>query len=127
MRPVRRPPLRVWLWTAVTLVVAAVAVLLWRTSDAEATSSTTASAVTVPDEAPAADVSEAWTSSTGPAPRQVVASGRALVTDEHGVALLDPGTGEEAWHYRRSNAVLCDATAVDGVVIVAFRTTSRCN
>jgi outer membrane protein assembly factor BamB len=117
----------VWVWTAVTLVVAAVAVLLWRTSDAEATSSTTASAVTVPDEAPAADLSETWTSSTGPAPRQVVASGRVLVTDEHGVALLDPGTGEEAWHYRRSNAVLCDATAVDGVVIAAFRTTSRCN
>jgi outer membrane protein assembly factor BamB len=123
----RRPPLRVWLWTAVTLVVAAVAVLLWRTSDAAATSSTTATAVTVPDEAPAAELSEAWTTATGPAPRRVVESGRVLVTDEHGLAMLDAGTGEEAWHYRRGNAQLCDATATNGVVIAVFRTTGRCN
>jgi len=124
---VRRPPLRVWVWTAVTLVVAAVAVLLWRTSDAAATSSTTATAVPVPDEAPAATVSQAWSSPTGPASRQVVESGRVLVTDLHGLAMVDPATGDEAWHYRRSNARLCDATAVDGVVIAVFRTTSRCN
>jgi outer membrane protein assembly factor BamB len=57
----------------------------------------------------------------------VVESGRVLVTDEHGLAMLDADTGEEAWHYRRSNAVLCDATAVNGKVIAVFRTTSRCN
>jgi outer membrane protein assembly factor BamB len=127
MRPVRRPPLRVWLWTAVTLVVAAVAVLLWRTSDAAATSSTTATAVTVPDEAPATEVSRAWSAATGPAPREVVEGGRVLVTDEHGLAMLDAATGEEAWHYRRSNARLCDATATNGVVIAVFRTTGRCD
>jgi hypothetical protein len=108
-------------------VVAAVAVLLWRTSDAAATSSTTASAATVPDGAPAAAVSQAWSSPTGPAPRRVMESGRVLVTDEHGLAMLDPSTGQEAWHYRRSNAILCDATATNGVVIAVFRTTSRCN
>ena len=127
MSPRRRPPLRVWVWTAATLVVAAVAVLLWRTSDAAATSSTTASAAAVPDESPAAQVAEAWSSPTGPAPRRVVESGRVLVTDAHGLAMVDAATGEEAWHYRRSNATLCDATAVNGVVIAAFRTTSRCN
>jgi outer membrane protein assembly factor BamB len=115
------------LWTAATLVVAAVAVLLWRTSDAAATSSTTAAPASVPDEAPAASVAQEWSSTTGPAPRRVVESGRVLVTDEHGVAMLDATTGEEAWHYRRSNAQLCDATAVNGVVIAVFRTTSRCN
>jgi hypothetical protein len=125
--PWRGPKLRVWVWTAATLVVAAVAVLLWRTSDAAATSSTTASAATVPDGAPAAAVSQAWSSPTGPAPRRVVESGRVLVTDEHGLAMLDPSTGQEAWHYRRSNAILCDATATNGVVIAVFRTTSRCN
>jgi hypothetical protein len=104
-----------------------VAVLLWRTSDAAATSSTTASAATVPDGAPAAAVSQAWSSPTGPAPRRVVESGRVLVTGEHGLAMLDPSTGQEAWHYRRSNATLCDATATNGVVIAVFRTTSRCN
>jgi outer membrane protein assembly factor BamB len=122
-----RPPLRIWVWTAVTLVVAAVAVLLWRTSDAAATSSTTAAPAAVPDSTPAAAISQAWASPTGPGPRRVVESGRVLVTDEHGLALLDAATGEEAWHYRRSNATLCDATAVDGRVIAVFRTTSRCN
>jgi outer membrane protein assembly factor BamB len=127
MSPGRRPPLRVWVWTAVTLVVAAVAVLLWRTSDVAATSSTTTTATTVPDEGPAAQVSQAWSAATGPAQRRVVESGRVLVTDEHGLAMVDAGTGDEGWHYRRSNATLCDATAVDGLVIAAFRTSSRCN
>jgi len=123
----RRPPLRIWLWTAVTLVVAAVAVLLWRTSDAAATSSTTTTAAAAAGGAPAAEVSQAWSAATGPAPRRAVESGRVLVTDEHGLAMVDAATGEEAWHYRRSNATLCDATAVNGVVIAVFRTTSRCN
>src|SRR3954454_21900324 len=118
---------RNWVWAAVTLVVAAVAVFLWRTSDAAATSSTTAAAATVPDGAPAAVVSQAWSSPTDSAARRVVASGRGLVTDQHGLAMLDATTGEESWHYRRSNATLCDATAVNGVVIAVFRTTSRCN
>jgi outer membrane protein assembly factor BamB len=118
---------RNWVWTAATLVVAAVAVLLWRTSDAAATSSTTASPATVPAEGPAAEVSRAWSSATGPAAGPVVESGRVLVTDEHGVAMLDADTGEEAWHYRRSNARLCDATATNGVVVAVFRTVSRCN
>ncbi|WP_369135576.1 PQQ-binding-like beta-propeller repeat protein [Modestobacter sp. I12A-02662] len=123
----RRPPLRIWVWTAVTLVVAAVAVVLWRTSDVVATSTTTAAAPTVPDAAPADELAPAWTASTTDGPRRVVEGGRVLVTDEHGVAMLDAGTGTEAWHYRRSNATLCDATAVDGVVIAVFRTTGRCN
>ena len=125
--PTRRPPVRIWVWTAVTLLVAAVAVLSWQTSDAAATSSTTAAAAQVPDAAVAAQVSAVWASPTGPAPRRVVESGRVLVTDEHGVAMVDASTGAEAWHYRRSNARLCDATAVDGVVVAVFRTTSRCN
>ena len=123
----RRVPRRIWVWTAATLVVVAVAVLLWRTSDAAATSSTTADAARPPEGAVAAAVSAVWSQPTGPAPRRVVESGRVLVTDEHGLAMRDAGTGDEAWHYRRSNAELCDATAVDGVVIAVFRTTSRCN
>lgn len=127
MTLVCRPPLRVWVWAAATLVVAAAVVLLWRTSDVAATSRTTAAPAAVPDETPAAELAQAWSAATGPAPRQPVESGRVLVTDEHGVAMLDAATGDEAWHYRRANATLCDATAVDGVVVVAFRTTGRCN
>ncbi len=125
--PARRPPRRVWIWTAVTLVVAAVAVSLWRTSDVVATSRTTAPPATVPDEAPAAELTQVWSVATSEGPRRAVEGGRVLVTDEHGVAMLDAVTGEEAWHYRRDNATLCDATAIGGNVITAFRTTGRCN
>ncbi|MGY1838314.1 MULTISPECIES: outer membrane protein assembly factor BamB family protein [unclassified Modestobacter] len=126
-RVTSRPPLRVWVWTAAALVVAAVAVSLWLTSDVAATSSTTAPPASVADQAPAGTLAAAWSAPTGAESGRVVESGRVLVTDEHGVAMVDPATGSEAWHYRRSNAQLCDATAVDGLVIVAFRTASRCN
>ena len=127
-RPRRLPPLRIWVWTAVTLVVAAVAVLLWRTSDAAATSSTTAVAVPdVPAVEPVGDLTEAWSAAVTPDADRVAQSGRVLVTDEHGLAMVDPATGEEAWHYRRSNATLCDATAVDGNVVAVFRGTGRCD
>ncbi|MGY1857926.1 outer membrane protein assembly factor BamB family protein [Modestobacter sp. SYSU DS0290] len=122
-----RLPLRVWLWTAATLVVAAVAVSLWLTSDVAATSSTTAPPPAVADQAPAGALSVAWSAQSGPGASRPVETGRVLVTDQHGVAMVDPATGDEAWHYRRANAHLCDAAAVDGVVIVAFRTTDRCN
>jgi outer membrane protein assembly factor BamB len=41
--------------------------------------------------------------------------------------MLDPATGDEAWHYTRSNARLCGATAVDQLVVVLFSTGGRCN
>jgi len=127
-RPRRLPPLRIWVWTAATLVVAAVAVLLWRTSDAAATSSTTAAAVPdAPAAEPAGDLGEAWSAEVTPDADRVTQGGRVLVTDEHGLAMVDPATGEEAWHYRRSNATLCDATAVDGNVVAVFRGTGRCD
>ena len=124
----RRPPLRIWVWTAATLVVVAVAVLLWRTSDAAATSSTTAGAApAVPAAAPADELTQAWSAPLAPDPGPGVQSDRVLVTDEHGLAMVDPATGVEAWHYRRSNATLCDATAVDGNVVAVFRGTGRCD
>ncbi|GAB4080320.1 PQQ-binding-like beta-propeller repeat protein [Modestobacter muralis] len=127
-RPRRLPPLRIWVWTAVTLVVAAVAVLLWRTSDAAATSSTTAAAAPdVPASDLAAELTTAWSAAVTPPADRVVQDGRVLVTDEHGLAMVDPATGQEAWHYRRADATLCDATAVDGNVVAVFRGTGRCD
>src|ERR1700712_828631 len=78
--PVRRPPLRIWVWTAGTLVVAAGAVRLWPASDAAAPSSTTTSAASAPTGAPAAEVSAAWTSATTPSSPGVMEGGRGLVT-----------------------------------------------
>jgi outer membrane protein assembly factor BamB len=127
-RAPRRPPLRVVLWTAATLALALVAALLWRTSDAAATSSTTAPAPAAVEGRPADRLQQVWSAaSSSPAPRRVVESGRVLVTGPHGVSLRDPLTGAEAWHHTRANARLCDATAVDGVVVAVFRTAGRCD
>ncbi len=123
-----RPPLRVWVWAAATLALVVVATLLWRGSSVAATDSTTAPEPAVPDDAPAAQLTQAWSAGAGtPLPRRVVESGRVLVPDEHGVTALDGATGEEAWHYRRADARLCDVTAVNGLVVAVFRTADRCD
>ncbi|MGY1641301.1 PQQ-binding-like beta-propeller repeat protein [Geodermatophilus sp. SYSU D00703] len=130
MPPLRRPPLRVWGWTAATLALVVVAALLWRGSDAAATDSTTAAPAGVPDGTPAGAVSTAWTAPTrtsGTVPHATVHGGRVLVADAHGVRALDVATGTEGWHYTRANAQLCDWTAVGSVVVAVFRTEDRCD
>ena len=126
-----RPPARVWAWAAATVVLVVVVALLWRSSDAAATSSTTTTAPAVPAGPPDDRLEPAWSASSapasGPAPRRVVESGRVLTTSASGVAMRDALTGQEAWHYSRDNARLCDATAVDGVVVAVFRTAGRCD
>ncbi|MGY1740729.1 MULTISPECIES: outer membrane protein assembly factor BamB family protein [unclassified Blastococcus] len=104
-----------------------VAALLWRGSDAAATESTTAAPADVPEGAPAGAVSAAWSAEGGPLPEALVQAGRVLVGEAHGVRALDAVTGEEAWHYTRSNARLCDLTAVDGRAVAVFATAGRCD
>jgi outer membrane protein assembly factor BamB len=123
----RRPPLRVWVWTAGTLALVVVAALLWRGSDAAATESTTAAPAGVPTGTPADAVSEVWSVPGDPLPGSVVESGRVLVGSRHGVRALEPATGEEAWHYTRANAQLCGLTATNGVAVAVFRTEDRCD
>jgi outer membrane protein assembly factor BamB len=121
-----RPPLRVGVWTAATLALALVAVLLWRNSDAAATRSTTAAPAAVPEGTAAEAVSLAWADGA-PAAGDVVEGGRVVLRSAHGVSVVDPSTGAEAWRYERSNARLCGATATDGVVVAVFRTEDRCD
>ena len=126
----RRPPLRVWIWTAATVVLAVVAVLLWRGSDAAATSSSTARAAPPVPGSPAATASQAWSVAAGPVPGAVVERNRVVVGSAHGVAALDPRTGREAWHYTRANARLCGVTAVDDLALAVFEVPSdrhRCD
>jgi len=123
----RRPPLRVWVWTAATLVLVVVATLLWRGSDAAATSRSTASPAADPTGSPAGELSPAWSRTASLLPEQVVAADRVIVGDRHGITALDPATGEQAWHYTRSNAVLCGLTATEGVAVAVFRTEVRCD
>ncbi len=120
-------PLRVWVWTAATVALLLVAALLWRGSDAAATVSTTAAPADVPTGTPAGAVSEVWSAEGGPLPEVVVSEGRVLVGSEHGVRALDPVTGDQAWHYTRSNARMCGLTAGDGVAVAVFATRDRCD
>jgi outer membrane protein assembly factor BamB len=116
----RRPPLRIGIWTAGALVLVVVLGLLWRISDARATSSTTAPAPAPITGSPAASLTQAWARSGQPMPEQVVASGRVIVGSRHGLTALDPATGREVWHYTRSNARLCGLTATDGVAVAVY-------
>src|SRR4051812_26030482 len=99
-----RPALRVWIWTAATVVLVVVGALLWRNSDAAATESTTATPAGVPSGTPAGAVSEAWSARGGPLPENVVESGRVLVGSGHAVPALDPRTGKKACHSTRATA-----------------------
>ncbi|RZU32976.1 PQQ-binding-like beta-propeller repeat protein [Blastococcus saxobsidens] len=121
------PPLRVWAWTVAALVLAVVATLLWRGSDAAATHSSTARPADVPPGAPAGVVSGAWSADGDLLPADVVEAGRVVVGSTRGIRALDPVSGEEAWRYRRDNAWLCGLTATDGVVVAVFRTEDRCD
>jgi outer membrane protein assembly factor BamB len=121
------PPLRVWVWIAATLALVVAAALLRRGSDAASTESTTAAPADVPPGPPAGAVSEAWSVPGDPLPEDVVEAGRVIVGSAHGVRALDAQTGEEAWHYTRSNARLCDVTATNGVAVAVFRTEDRCD
>jgi outer membrane protein assembly factor BamB len=120
----RRPPARVIVWAAATVVLLVVSTLLWRGSDAAATESTTASPADVPTGTPAGAVSENWSAEGEPT---AVAGGRVLVGSRHGVRALNPVTGEEAWHYTRSNARMCGLTATDGVAVAVFASADRCD
>jgi outer membrane protein assembly factor BamB len=43
------------------------------------------------------------------------------------VRALDPVTGEEAWHYTRSNARMCGLTVTNHVAVAVFSTAHRCD
>jgi outer membrane protein assembly factor BamB len=116
----RRPPLRILVWTAGALVLVVVLALLWRISDARATSSTTAARSGPITGTPDANLSEAWSAVGDPVPPQVVQDGRVIVGSRHGISALDPATGREVWHYTRSNARMCGLTATDGVIVAVY-------
>lgn len=127
MAAVSRPPLRVWIWAAVTVVLVVVAVLLWRNSQAAATDHTEAAPAAAPTGTPAGALSQRWSATGNPLPDDVVIGARVIVGSPHGFRALDASTGREAWRYERSNARLCGVTATDGVVVGVFRTANRCD
>jgi PQQ-like domain len=126
-RRLPRPPLRVWLWTAGAVVLVVVLALLWRVSDARATSSTTAAAPAPVTGSPGDSLTRAWTAAGSQVPEQVVQGGRVIVGSRHGMIALDPATGREVWHYTRSNARMCGLAATDGVAVAVFSEGGLCD
>ncbi|MBA2390061.1 MAG: PQQ-binding-like beta-propeller repeat protein [Geodermatophilaceae bacterium] len=120
---------RLLLWVAATVVGALLLGLHWMGSDYANTSLQTAGAepVQLIEADPASPVAAAWESATGPADAHPVEDFTVVVGERHGVRGIDPETGLERWHYLRSSALLCDWTAVDGVVVAVFRTDAGCD
>jgi outer membrane protein assembly factor BamB len=130
VRALRRPPLRVWVWTAAAVVVAVLLALLWRGSDAAATTSTTAAPAAPLTGSPAATVRPAWSADGDAVPGALVVRGRVLVGSAHGVRALDALTGRTAWSYERSNARLCGLAVADDHAVAVFEVaheTHRCD
>jgi outer membrane protein assembly factor BamB len=123
----RRPPLRAWLWTAGAVVVVVLLALLWQHSDARATSSTTAPAPAPVTGTPGSSLTRAWSVTADQVPEQVVQGRRVIVGSRHGITALDPATGHEVWHYKRSNARMCGLTATDGVAVAVFSEGGLCD
>lgn len=126
-RRLPRPPLRALLWTAGGVVLVVVLGLLWRISDARATSSTTAAAPATVTGSPGDSLVRAWSVAGSEVPEQVVQGGRVIVGSRHGITALDPATGHEVWHYLRSNARMCGLTATDGVAVAVFSKGGLCD
>lgn len=111
--------------TALFVLVGLVALILWHSSDARDTTSTTTPPSMVPGRpspstVPAA-LKQIWSLSTDASIGAVVApEGAVVTTDAHGVTAhaLDSAAG--LWSYRRSNATLCavgsSGTDVDSAV-----------
>lgn len=125
-----RPPLRVWVWTAAAVAVAVVATLLWRGSDAAATTSTTAVAAAPMTGTPAGTVTPAWSAAGEALPGALVVRGRVVVGSAHGLRALDVLTGGTAWTYERANARLCGLAVADDRAVAVFdvpHETRRCD
>lgn len=118
------------MWTGAIAIVAVVLALLWNGSSVANTSLQTASTSppSLSPAPPAATVSAAWTAVTGPSDAGgLVEHSTVIVGGPHGLSGRDPASGQERWHYLRSNAELCDWTAADGVVVAVFRTDDGCD
>ncbi|CAN5317583.1 hypothetical protein BH20ACT5_BH20ACT5_19840 [soil metagenome] len=117
------------LWTAAVLAGVVLLTWAWSGSDIANTDRLVATAEPVqlaPAGVPAAGVRRVWAAASDPDADGVVENYTVIVGAGDGLSGLDPVTGEERWHYRRTTARLCDWTAADGVVVAVFGTPERC-
>lgn len=124
----RRPSWPALTWLGVLLAALVAGTVLAVHSDSANTDVRTAADQPKPFEGPlASPLSSLWSSDDTVDDQRTVASNTVITSSEHGVRGLDPQSGDERWHYLRSNATMCDLTVLDDVVVAIFRTTGRCN
>lgn len=127
-RRLRRPSWPALTWFGVLVLALVVGIGLAANSDTGNTDVRTAAEPPADFPTPLGEqVAPLWSSDAVVDDQRIVASNTVITATDRGVRGLDAQTGEERWHYLRSNATMCDFTVLDDVVVAIFRTVGRCN
>ena len=128
VRPERRTKGDIVAAVTIGVVVAAVAALIWWTSDARATISRPA-AVPAPNPTPAREVpaslKELWTAASPATTAPVLVGGTVATGDGRRVDGRDPATGESRWGYARDSD-LCGVSWVYHYAVAVYRDDRGC-
>ncbi len=128
VRPERRTKGDIWAAATIAVVVAALASLIWWTSDARATISRPA-AVPVPNPTPArhvpATLNQLWTATSPATTAPVVVGGTVATGDGRQVEGRDPGTGQSRWSYARDSD-LCGVSWVYHYAVAVYKDDRGC-
>ena len=128
VRPERRTKGDIAAAVTIGVVVAAVAALIWWTSDARATISRPA-AVPAPNPTPAREVpaslKELWTAASPATAAPVLVGGTVATGDGRRVDGRDPATGESRWSYARDTD-LCGVSWVYHFAVAVYRDDRGC-
>jgi hypothetical protein len=128
VRPERRTKGDLLAAAAIAVVVAAVASLIWWTSDARATISRPA-ATPAPNPSPAREVPAAlnqlWIAASPATTAPIVVGGTVTTGDGRQVQGRDPGTGQARWSYARDSD-LCGVSWVYHFAVAVFRDDRGC-
>jgi len=128
VRPERRTKGDIVAAVTIAIVVAAVAALIWWTSDARATISRPA-AVPAPNPTPAREVpaslKELWTAASPATTAPLLVGGTVATGDGRRVDGRDPATGESRWTYARDTD-LCGVSWVYHYAVAVYRDDRGC-
>jgi hypothetical protein len=128
VKPERRTKGDLLAAAAIAVVVAAIASLIWWTSDARATISRPA-ATSAPNPSLAravpASLQQLWTAASSATTAPVIVAGTVATGDGRGVNGRDPGTGQTRWSYAR-DADLCGLSWVYHYAVAVYRDDRGC-
>ncbi|MEU5843430.1 PQQ-binding-like beta-propeller repeat protein [Rhodococcus sp. NPDC047139] len=128
LAPERRTRTDLLVAAALVVTVLVAASVVWLTSDARGTTSTTWDGPVPTPAAPQAlprTLAEAWRAASAATTAPVVSGGTIATADGGAVIGRDPLSGEERWRYERDRA-LCAATEAWGDVVSVYRDRRGC-